>query len=396
MDVIYLFNIFILTCLILVTSIWCYIICIWLRSIENSPKLIEGRNKQLHDYPKVSIILPAKNEQNYIKKSIQSILNQDYPNYELILINDGSQDKTLDIMKEFSEKENKIKVIDLDYKPEGWVGKNWACYNGYLQSSGEILLFTDADTYHRADTLSLSILYFFKHKLDTLNVLPRTIGDTFVSKLILPLYTLHQHTFCSPVYTNDPDSKKKNAYFLGIYYLLKRDAYEKIGTHKAVREEFHEDTVIGKKLRNLGFRVHTIRGEHNLYTETLRSSSHIFNQISRVIIPYYRVNKLIALRLTIFLFSIEFVPAFLLLYSIITYQLSRGNLFPEMISLILSVISVSIMVIVSSLQMKYGLYQNPWYGLGAPIGACIYSFAYLFALFKAIGKSNVGWREQVV
>ena len=188
-------------------------------------------------HPKVSIILPAKNEQNHIKKCIESILNQDYPNYELILINDASEDKTLDIMKQFSENENKVKVIDLDYKPEGWVGKNWACYNGYLQSSGEILLFTDADTYHRTDTLSLSILYFFKHKLDALNVLPKTIGDTFLSKLILPLYTLHQHTFCSPVYTNDPDSKKKNAYFLGIYYLLKRDAYEKIGTHKAVRDE---------------------------------------------------------------------------------------------------------------------------------------------------------------
>lgn len=396
MDVIYLFNIFILTCLFLITGIWCYIICIWLKSIENSPKLFEERNKELYTHPKVSIILPAKNEQNYIKKCIQSILDQDYPNYELILINDASQDKTLDIMKQFSENENKVKVIDLDYKPEGWVGKNWACYNGYLQSSGEILLFTDADTYHRTDTLSLSILYFFKHELDTLNVLPRTIGVTFLSKLILPLYTLHQHTFCSPVYTNNPDSKKKNAYFLGIYYLLKRDAYEKIGTHKAVREKFHEDTVIGKKLRDLGFKVHTIRGEHNLYTETLRSSNHVFNQISRVIIPYYRENKLTALRLTIFLFAIEFVPTFLLLYSIITSQLSHGNLFPEMISLILSLISVSIMVIVSSLQMKYGLYQNPWYGLGAPIGACIYSFAYLVALLKAIVKSNVGWREQVV
>ena len=295
-------------------------------------------------------------------------------------------------MKQFSEKENKVKVIDLDYKPEGWVGKNWACYKGYLQSGGEILLFTDADTYHKTDTLSLSILYFFKHKLDTLNVLPKTIGATFLSKLILPLYTLHQHTFCSPVYTNDPNSKRKNAYFLGTYYLLRRDAYEKIGTHKAVRQEFNEDIFIGEKLRNLGFKVHTIRGELNLYTETIRSSNYIFNQISRVIIPYYRTNKLIALRLTIFLFAIEFSPPFLLLYSIISY-LYHGNLFPEMISLILSLTSVAIMVIVSSLQMKYGLYQNPLYGLGAPIGAGVYSFAYLVALLKAILRAKVAWRE---
>lgn len=395
MNAIYLFNILISAYLFLITGIWCYIICIWIRSIKNSPKLIEQENKPLYAHPRISIILPAKNEQNHIKKCIESLLNQDYPNYELILINDASEDKTLDIMNQFSGKENKVKVINLDYKPEGWVGKNWACYNGYLKSSGEILLFTDADTYHRTDTLRLSMLYFFKHKLDTLNLLPRTLGVTFLSKLILPIYTLHQHTFCSPVYTNDPDSKKKNVYFLGTYYLVKRESYEKIGTHKAVREEYNEDIFIGKKLRDLGFKVHTIRGEFNLSTETIRSSNYIFNQASRVIIPYYRTNKLIALRLSIFLFAIGFSPPFLLLYTIIISNLSYFNLFPVIIPLILSLISVSIMVIVSSLQMKYGLYQNPWYGLGAPIGACIYSLAYLVALLKAIGRAKVAWRERV-
>ena len=364
----------------------------WLRSIKNSPKLIEQRSQPLNAPPKVSIILPAKNEQSHIKKCIESLLNQDYPNYELILINDASEDKTLEIMKQFSEKEDKVKLINLDNKPEGWVGKNWACFNGYLQSSGEILLFIDADTLHRKDTLRLSILYFFEHTLDTLNLLPRTLGVTFLSKLILPLYTLHQHTFCSPIYTNDPKSKKKNSYFLGTYYLIKKDVYEKIGTHKAVRQEFNEDIFIGKKLRDSGFKVLTIRGELNLFTETIRSSGYIFNQISRVIIPYYRANKIIALRLTIFLFAMTFSPTFLLIYSTINSQIFYNNLLLDTLILILSITSISIMTIVCALQMKYGLYQNPWYGLGAPIGACVYSFAYLIGLSKALGKTKVIWR----
>lgn len=396
MIAILIFNIFILVCLFLITGIWFYIIYLWIRSIKNSPKLIEQKNQRLDINPKVSIILPAKNEQKNLEKCIESLLNQDYPNYELILINDASEDNTLDIMKRFSYKNNKIKVINLNTKPEGWVGKNWACYNGYLQSGGEILLFTDADTYHEKDTLRLSILTFFKYKLDSLNVLPKTIGVTFLSKLILPIYTLHQHTFCSPIHINSLDTKKKNTYFLGTYYLIKRDTYEKIGTHEAVRDEFNEDIFIGKKLKDMGFKVHMVRGEYNLHTETIRSSNYIFNQISRVVIPYYKKNKLTALRLTLFLFAIKFCPPFLLLYSIIIFPFSNGNTLPVITSIVLGLISLSIMVTVSTLQMKYGLFQNPWYGFGAPIGACIYSFAYLLALTKAIRKSRVVWREKVV
>jgi chlorobactene glucosyltransferase len=396
MIAILIFNIFILVCLFLITGIWFYIIYLWIRSIKNSPKLIEQKNQQLYTIPKVSIILPAKNEQKNLEKCIESLLNQDYPNYELILINDASEDKTLDIMKEFSYKDNKVKVINLDYKPEGWLGKNWACYNGYLQSGGEILLFTDADTYHEKDTLRLSILTFFKYKLDSLNVLPKTIGVTFLSKLILPIYTLHQHTFCSPIHINNLDTKKKNTYFLGTYYLIKRGVYEKIGTHKAVRDEFNEDIFIGKKLKDMDFKVHMVRGEYNLHTETIRSSNYIFNQISRVVIPYYQKSKLTALRLILFLFAIKFCPPFLLLYSIIIFPFSNGNTLPVITSIILGLISLSIMVTVSTLQMKYGLYQNPWYGFGAPIGACIYSFAYLLALTKALRKSRVAWREKIV
>ena len=396
MIAILIFNIFILVCLFLITGLWFYIIYLWIRSIKNSPKLIEQKNQRLNIIPKVSIILPAKNEQKNLEKCIESLLNQDYPNYELILINDASEDRTLDIMKQFSYKDNKIKVINLNTKPEGWVGKNWACYNGYLQSDGEILLFTDADTYHAKDTLRLSILTFFRYKLDSLNVLPKTIGVTFLSKLILPLYTLHQHTFCSPIHINNLDTKKKNTYFLGTYYLIKRDIYKKIGTHKAVRDEFNEDIFIGKKLKDMEFKVHMVRGEYNLYTETIRSSNYIFNQISRVVIPYYKKNKLTALRLTLFLFAIKFCPPFILLYSIIIFPFSDGNTLPVIISIILGLISLSIMVTVSTLQMKYGLFQNPWYGFGAPIGACIYSFAYLLALTKAIRKSRVVWREKVV
>jgi chlorobactene glucosyltransferase len=395
MDAFLLFNLFIVICLFLITGIWCYVVYLWVRSIRYSPKLIQEHGQQLSRQPKVSIILPARNEEKNIKKCVESLLNQDYPNFELIVINDGSKDKTLDIIKQIPDKEFKLKIVNIQSKPDEWVGKNWACYKGYLESSGEVLLFTDADTYHVENTLTLSVLYFIKYELDALNLLPRTIGGNLLTKLILPSYTLHQYTFCSPVVTNDPNNKKKYIYFLGQCYLIRRDAYEKIGTHKAVSNQIFEDLAIGKKLRELKFKMNMIRAEFNLYADTIRSSRHILNQVFRVIIPYYRENKLGAIKVTMFHFAINFLPPLLLIYSILSIQFSHGSPALQLISLILSVITISIAVILSLLQFRYGLNQNAWYGLGAPLGAWIYAIAHVIALMKAIGKSSINWKGRI-
>jgi chlorobactene glucosyltransferase len=123
-------------------------------------------------YPFVSVVVPARNEQGNIEKCILSLLAQNYPNFEVIVIDDNSTDDTLKIMKEIEKKvlpKNRLKIISLIHKPDNWTGKTWASQQGYLQSSGSILLFTDADTnYNSKDTILLTISYMQKQKLDVL------------------------------------------------------------------------------------------------------------------------------------------------------------------------------------------------------------------------------------
>ena len=103
-------------------------------------------------YPFVSVIVPARNEQDHIKRCLSSLLTQNYPNFEVIVIDDNSTDDTLKIMTEIERTiapaNNRLKIISLNHKPDNWTGKTWASQQGYLQSSGRILLFTDADTYY--------------------------------------------------------------------------------------------------------------------------------------------------------------------------------------------------------------------------------------------------------
>ena len=97
-----------------------------------------------------------------------SLLEQDYPTFEIIAVNDLSSDMTGQIMREYRAKDPRISVINILRKPDDWVGKNWACYQGYLKSSGEVLIFTDADTVYSRQTVSLAVGQLIEQNLDAL------------------------------------------------------------------------------------------------------------------------------------------------------------------------------------------------------------------------------------
>src|SRR5215213_2040074 len=134
--------------------------------------------KLLTNLPFVSVIVPARNEEKYIERCLLSLLSQDYPNFEIIAVDDNSSDNTLKIMKDIKSKNNrkatglpidKLKILSVKYKPDKWTGKTWASEKGYLQSRGTILLFADADTnYLSRDLIRKAVSYMQKEHLDVL------------------------------------------------------------------------------------------------------------------------------------------------------------------------------------------------------------------------------------
>jgi chlorobactene glucosyltransferase len=134
--------------------------------------------------PFVSIIVPARNEQYNIERCLLSLLHQDYPNFEVIVVDDNSTDNSLKIIQEIKGRirgsgedkplpRDRLKIISLTEKPDKWTGKTWASEQGYLHSSGNILLFTDADTYYMSrDAILLTVSYMLEQNLDVLTGLP--------------------------------------------------------------------------------------------------------------------------------------------------------------------------------------------------------------------------------
>ena len=155
-------------------GVWIYLLTYLVKSYERSPRLKCFDKAPISKFPKVSVILPARNEEIYIARCLDSLLSQDYPNFEIIAINDSSSDETGDIIFRYSKKYNKLVVaVDPGPKPDGWVGKSWACYQGYRKATGDLFLFTDADTQHSPSLMSLGVGHLLQQNLDAITAIPK-------------------------------------------------------------------------------------------------------------------------------------------------------------------------------------------------------------------------------
>lgn len=370
---------------------WIYLLLFMIKSITISPKLefIENIEKK---FPKISIILPARNEEKHIRHCIDSLLKQDYPDFEIILVNDESTDKTLEIMKEFEKSHPaKIKVVNVTHRDENWIGKNWACYQGYLKSNGNLLLFTDADSFHSEKTLSLAVQNIIHNRLDAITVMPMLLCHDFLTKVTIPILTTFMHTRFSPLKVNN--AKSKIGYFIGSYFIINRDTYEKVGTHESVKHEIIEDGALGKKVKEANFKMKMVRGENYIQAIWARNSTELFNAIDRLVIPLFKEKRLEASLLSIALFFLLLFPALIFPLSIIS-SINHQNLINYGISLLSGLILV-ILLITNIIQIQKTLFFNKIYSIGFIIGGAIIVTRFINRLIKSNTKGIINWRDRI-
>src|SRR4030095_297637 len=194
------------------------------RSLKCSPKLEDIRKLNLNPMPRVSIIVPALNEEKYIGRCLQSLLAQDYHNLEIISIDDDSTDSTLMTMKSVASLDQRIRVIEAGERPSGWGGENWPCFIGYNNSTGDILIFTDADTVHSEQTVTLTVNHMLQENLSAITAIPKLMSDDLLTSATLPLLSVFLQTKFSPLKVND--SSNKLGYFFGSFFAIIRGHYE--------------------------------------------------------------------------------------------------------------------------------------------------------------------------
>jgi len=376
------------------TAILCGVFLAWLslissmyKSFTKTPYLDKFKNSS-NQTPKVSIILPARNEEKFVGKCLESFVHQDYTNYEIIAIDDSSDDKTCEIIEKYAKSSEKVVPVKAGPKPDGWMGKNWACIEGFKRATGDLLLFTDADTRYSEKVISFAVAHLLSEKLDVLTVIPRLLCLDNITKITLPMLSTFLHSRYSALNVNNP--KKGIGYFFGSFFIIKKEIYEKIGTHEKVKHEIIEDGALGKITKESGFRLKMVRGEHLLDAVYSRSSQEMWNGLERLMVPLYHQNKSYAIGVFFAVSFILFIPVPFLIYSLVFVSPNHYTSFLPL--LISAIFSAGTIFIAALMETKMGLNLKSVYALFAPIGGLIVSCGFLSGILQANKSSAVTWR----
>jgi chlorobactene glucosyltransferase len=233
---------------------------------------------------RVSVVIPARNEARNIARVVRSLSSSSYSDLEILVVDDRSEDGTRELALEAGRDADgtqvgdtghsdpvPVRVLDGQPLPEGWMGKNWACHQGAQQATGELLLFTDADTWHGPDLLGRAVAALDEDRADCVSLAGRQLMETFWERLVQP----HVFTAMLARYPRLreplPPTRWRGAIANGQYILIPRNVYDEMGGHEAVKGEVVEDMRLAQRLVRRGKRL-SIRMAEDAFTTRMYTS----------------------------------------------------------------------------------------------------------------------------
>ncbi|KAF0816906.1 putative glycosyltransferase [Bacillus sp. ZZV12-4809] len=337
--------------------------------LEDSDAMTEG--------PLLSVITAARNEEAKLAESIKSQLRQNYKRMEWILVNDRSADSTGDIMDHIQQSDSRVKSIHIDTLPSGWLGKNHALYKGYMESSGELILFTDADVVFKQDAFSMAVHYFSKNELDHLTAAPSLTGRSFWLSTFIAFFLFGFSYYKRPWLANN--QRSKIGIGIGAFNLVSRRSYEAIGTHKAIKMRPDDDLMLGMKMKQNGLRQRLATAMELIEVEWYESLPEAFKGLEKNTFAglHYRISMvLFAIAGT---FSSQVLP-FLTIFStdIIIFSLSLANI----------IFLAGVYTIITKRMTKF----TPLLFTVFPITALLFIYSIIRASILTFVRGGIVWR----
>lgn len=251
--------------------------------------------------PRVSVLLAAKDEEACIDTCVRTLLEQDYPDFEVVVCNDRSTDKTGEILQRIARSDQRVRLIDIEQLPDGWCGKNNAMQVGIAASTGRWICMIDADCRQVSKrTLSVAMQYAQDLNIDMLSVLPVLEMRGFWENVVQPVCGGVMMIWFHPDKVNNP--AKPNAYANGAFMLIRREAYEAIGTHEAVKDKVNEDMHMAALAKKKGLRLMVARSSGLYMCRMYTSLHHIIRGWSRIFFGTFGTLRRLSISFLVMLF----------------------------------------------------------------------------------------------
>lgn len=343
---------------------------------EKKAALYEPQNlPPLTDYPLVSVVVPARNEELHIEQTLTSLKNQNYPNFEVIMINDRSSDRTGEIMRGFSSLPG-WRALSIQQLPSGWLGKNHALHWGAVNSTGQFILFTDGDILFKPETLKTAVHIASAKKMDHLLIAPRFISSGALLEAMQAFFSV---IFLSMLKPGRIGTSSKYYIGAGAFNFVRRSHYEKVGGHERLRMEIIDDVMLGK--------IMIEAGGHSGFSHNTDLVSVEWYSDWRAMILGLEKNGFAAMKFSVLQLAKVVTLTFLdqiVLYAGIFIVASPAR----WIFLVTAVLKHAIF-----LKMSHSLRFRPWITFLIPLAAALVAFAHVRSACLALWRGKIAWRD---
>jgi glycosyltransferase involved in cell wall biosynthesis len=326
--------------------------------------------------PPVSVIVAARNESRNIRAAMQSLLSLNYPDYELIVVDDRSDDDTGAILDEMGKHDSRLRVIHIDELPSGWLGKNHALWRGASESNGEILLFTDADIIMEPTALSRAINFFLERKIHHLAVSPSMTMPTTFLQMFGASFIIFFSIFARPWKAHDPKSSYHTG--IGAFNMVCCYAYNTVGGHETIRLRPDDDIKLGKIIKKGGFRSDVAYGPDFLSVEWYSSLGEVIKGLEKNAFSGcdYRIS-LAAIGIIFHLLAT--VWPYLAIF--LTGGITRG----------IYICTVLLLTILFADCATFHASKR-WYAIGFPLSTLLFVWILLRTMVLNLSQGGIHWR----
>ncbi|MFZ0770965.1 MAG: glycosyltransferase family 2 protein [Candidatus Sulfotelmatobacter sp.] len=328
--------------------------------------------------PRVSIVVPARNEEADIEQSLTRLLELDYDNYEVIAVNDRSTDRTAEIMEKVAGRasDSRLRVIHHRELPAGWLGKTHAMWTATNEASGDWLLFTDADVLFKPDSVRRAVAYAEAERADHVVVFPQMImkrpGEYMMIAFFQTLFVFGHR----PWKVSDPKSRDHMG--VGAFNLIRRSVYEAVGTYKALRMEVVDDMKLGKLVKNAGFAQRNVFGGDLISIRWANGAMGVVNNLTKnffAVLSFQWPRTLVSAFGLAFLNLMPFVGVWLAHgWERVPYAVALGSMF----------------LIYLGMSWRSGV--PAYYFLLHPVSTALFTYTLLRSMAHTLWNDGIVWR----
>ena len=329
------------------------------------------------EMPKVSVVIPARNEEKDLRKALSSILSQDYANLEVIVVDDRSTDRTYAILQELTATHPKLRVFRISELPSGWLGKTHAVNYGLERATGDHFLLTDADVVMESTTVSRAMTYMSVRPLDHVTVGPHIKAKGTLLNVVGLVFAKIFMLMTTPWKAKN---RKSRAFMgCGAFSLMKSHVYWEIGTMKALALCVIDDMMLGKRIKRHGFRQELFAGKDLISVEWYASLKEMIEGLTKNFFAAFNYSPTQALVASGLLFV-------LYLWPLVGIFLTTGTT---------RILNGAITMLVLLIYTGFARYLNvPMrYACGYPLGLVLLLYIIWRSMVTTLLNDGVTWRE---